>query len=146
MSLATYHGWSTLHEMELLVSSGLTPMQAITAGTANSARLVGEDKERGTIAPGKIADLLLVKGSPDQNIQEIDEQTAAVFLGGQQLDLPSLEAAIPVSAIYSFACSHHSRDLIDDAEREDGRTNLDTMLVNSTDTGSDHSVCCSPAP
>ena len=75
----TYHGWSTLHEMELLVSSGLTPMQAITAGTGTSARLVGEDKERGTIAPGKIADLLLIKGLPDQNIEEI-ENTSAVFL------------------------------------------------------------------
>jgi imidazolonepropionase-like amidohydrolase len=83
---ATYYGWSTLHEMELLVSSGLTPMQAITAGTGASARLVGEDKERGTIAPGKIADLLLVKGSPDQNIKEI-ENTSAVFLGGQQLEV-----------------------------------------------------------
>jgi imidazolonepropionase-like amidohydrolase len=75
---ATYHGWSTLHEMELLVSSGLTPMQAITAGTSTSARLAGEDRGRGTIAPGKIADLVLIKGSPDQNIEEI-ENTSAVF-------------------------------------------------------------------
>ncbi len=134
---ATYHGWSTLHEMELLVSSGLTPMQAITAGTGTSARLVGEDKERGTIAPGKIADLLLIKGSPDQNIEEI-ENTSAVFLGGQQLDLPSLEAAIQ-SPRFTPLPAHTIPDLIDDAEREDGRTNLDTMLVNSTDTGPDHS-------
>jgi imidazolonepropionase-like amidohydrolase len=134
---ATYHGWSTLHEMELLVSSGLTPMQAITAGTDTSARLVGEDKERGTIAPGKIADLLLIKGSPDQNIEEI-ENTSAVFLGGQQLDLPSLEAAIQ-SPQFTTLPAHTIPALIDDAEREDGRTNLDTMLVNSTDTGPDHS-------
>jgi imidazolonepropionase-like amidohydrolase len=134
---ATYHGWSTLHEMELLVSSGLTPMQAITAGTGTSARLVGEEKERGTIAPGKIADLVLIKGSPDQNIEEI-ENTSAVFLGGQQLDLLSLEAAIQ-SPQFTPLPAHAIPDLIDDAEREDGRTNLDTMLVNSTDTGPDHS-------
>ena len=134
---ATYHGWSTLHEMELLVSSGLTPMQAITAATGTSARLVGEDKDRGTIAPGKIADLLLIKGSPDQNIEEI-ENTSAVFLGGQQLDLPSLEAAIQ-SPQFTPLPAHRIPALIDDAEREDGRTNLDTMLVNSTDTGPDHS-------
>lgn len=133
----TYHGWSTLREMELLVASGLTPMQAITAGTGTSARLAGEDNERGTIAPGKVADLLLVKGSPDLRIEDI-EQTAAVFRGGQQIDLQSLEAAIqspqftplPVNAIPAT---------IEDAEREDGRTNLDTMLVNSTDAGPDHS-------
>ena len=133
----TYHGWSTLHEMELLVSSGLTPMQAITAGTGTSARLVGEDNERGTIAPGKIADLLLVKGSPDRNIEEI-ENTSAVFLGGQQLDLSSLEAAIQ-SPQFTPLPAHTIPALIDDAEREDGRTNLDTMLVNSTDAGPDHS-------
>jgi imidazolonepropionase-like amidohydrolase len=134
----TYHGWSTLHEMELLVASGLTPMQAITAGTSTSARLVGEYTERGTIAPGKMADLLLVKGAPDQNIEDI-EQTAAVFLGGRQLDLPSLESAIQ-SPQFTPLPSHRITRKIDDAEREDGRTNLDTMLVDSTDLGSDHSI------
>lgn len=133
----TYHGWSTLHEMELLVASGLTPMQAITAGTATSARLVGEDNERGTVAPGKIADLLLVKGSPDQNINEI-ENTSAVFLAGQQLDLQSLESAIQ-SLQFTALPSHTIPARIYDAEREDGRTNLNTMLVNSTDAGPDHS-------
>jgi hypothetical protein len=133
----TYHGWSTLHEMELLVASGLTPMQAITAGTATSARLIGEDNNRGTIAPGKIADLLLVKGSPDQNINEI-ENTSGVFLGGQQLDLQSLEAAIQ-SPQFTPLPPHAIPANIYDAEREDGRTNLDTMLVDSTDTGPDHS-------
>jgi imidazolonepropionase-like amidohydrolase len=126
----TYHGWSTLHEMELLVASGLTPMQAITAGTATSARLVGEDNDRGTIAPGKIADLLLVKGSPDQNINEI-ENTSAVFLGGQQLNLQSLESAIQ-SPQFTPLPAHTIPTRIYDAEREDERTNLDTMLVDST--------------
>ncbi len=133
----TYHGWSTLHEMELLVASGLTPIEAITAGTGTSARLAGQEKERGTVAPGKVADLVLVRGLPDQKIEDI-EQTAAVFRDGQQLDLESLRAAIqapeftrlPVRAIPAT---------IDDAEREDGRTNLDTMPVDSTDAGSDHS-------
>jgi hypothetical protein len=123
--------------MELLVASGLTPMQAITAGTATSARLVGEDNDRGTIAPGKIADLLLVTGSPDQNIDEI-ENTGSVFLGGQQLDLQLLEAAIQ-SPQFTPLPAHTIPPTIYDAEREDGRTNLDTKLVDSTDSGPDHS-------
>jgi hypothetical protein len=134
----TYHGWSTLHEMELLVASGLTPMQAITAGTATSARLAGESADRGTIEPGKIADLLLVKGSPDRNIADI-EQTAEVFLGGRQLDLASLEGDIQSPKFTPLPARAIPR-MIDDAEREDGRTNLNTMLVNSTDPGPDHSV------
>ena len=134
----TYHGWATLHEMELLVDSGMTPMQAIVAGTGTSARLVGEDNDRGTIAPGKIADLLLVKGAPDHNIAEI-EQTAAVFQGGKQLDIQALEADIQ-SPQFTPLPVHIIPATIDDAEREDGRTNLDTMLVDSTDPGPDHSV------
>jgi imidazolonepropionase-like amidohydrolase len=133
----TYHGWAALHEMELLVDSGLTPMQALTAGTGTSARLVGEDNERGTIAPGKIADLLLVKGTPDQTIEDI-ENTSAVFLGGHQLDLQSLEATIQ-SPQFTPLPAHPIPAMIDDAERTDGRTNLDTMLINSTDPGPDHS-------
>ena len=133
----TYHGWSTLHEMELLVDSGLTPMQAITAGTSTSARLIGEDDQRGIIAPGMIADLLLVKGSPDQDIHEI-ENTSAVFLGGRQLDLQSLESSIQ-SPQFTPLPEHAISAKIYDAEREDGRTELDTMLVDSTDTGPDHS-------
>jgi imidazolonepropionase-like amidohydrolase len=133
----TYHGWSTLHEMELLVDSGLTPLQAITAGTGTSARLVGEDNERGTIAPGMIADLLLVKGSPDKNIEDI-EDTSAVFLGGKQLDLQLLEGAIQSPTATPLPVERIGK-VIDDAERQDGRTSLDTMLINSTDTGTDHS-------
>jgi hypothetical protein len=95
------------------------------------------DNERGIIVSGKIADLLLVKGSPDQNIEEI-ENTSAVFLGGKQLDLQSLEVAIQ-SSQFTPLPTHTIPALVDDAEREDGRTNLDTMLVNSTDAGSDHS-------
>jgi hypothetical protein len=133
----TYHGWSTLQEMELLVNSGMSPLQAITAGTGTSARIVGQSGDRGTIAPGKAADLLLVEGEPDKNITDI-ENTRAVFLGGKELDLGALEAAVQ-SAQPTPLPAHHIPALIEDAEREDGRSNLDTMLVNSTDPGVDHS-------
>ena len=133
----TYHGWSTLHEMELLVSSGMTPLQALTAGTGVSAAIVGQDVDRGTIAPGKIADLLLVEGDPDRNINEI-EKTRAVFLGGKQMDLQALEAAVQSTAPTPLP-AHRVGPLIDNAERQDGRSDLDTMLVDSTDPGIDHS-------
>lgn len=133
----TYHGWSTLHEMELLVSSGMTPLQAVTAGTGVSAALVGQSADRGTIAPGKIADLLLVQGEPDKNINDI-ENTRAVFLGGRQMDLQALEAAVQ-SPQPTPLPAHRVGPLIDDAERQDGRSSLDTMLVDNTDPGVDHS-------
>ncbi len=133
----TYHGWATLHEMELLVDSGLTPLEAITAGTETSARLVGEDHDRGTIAAGKIADLVLIQGLPDVHIEEI-ERTSTVFLGGKQLDPKQLEASIQVPESTPLPV-HPIAKLVDDAERADGRTNLDTLPVNATDPGTDHS-------
>jgi hypothetical protein len=133
----TYHGWATLHELELLVDSGLTPLESITAGTGTSSRLVGEDGERGTIAVGKIADLVLIQGSPDVHIEDI-ERTSAVFLGGKQLDPKQLEAAIQAPEFTPLPV-HSIAKLVDDSERVDGRTNLGTLPVNATDPGPDHS-------
>jgi imidazolonepropionase-like amidohydrolase len=67
----TYHGWATLHELELFVEAGLTPLEAIAAGTGVSARALGI-KDRGTIEPGKAADLVLVDGRPDEIISDVE--------------------------------------------------------------------------
>jgi imidazolonepropionase-like amidohydrolase len=50
-------------ELTLMVAAGLTPAQALVASTANAAALLGLD-DRGTIAPGKRADLVVVSGDP----------------------------------------------------------------------------------
>ena len=58
----------TMHrELELLVQAGLTPTEALAAATANPARAFGLD-DRGRIAPGLRADLLLVEGDPSRRI------------------------------------------------------------------------------
>ncbi|MCU1235538.1 MAG: amidohydrolase [Candidatus Solibacter sp.] len=133
----TFHGYSTLRELELLVQSGLTPMQAITSGTGTSARALGVDAERGTIAEGKIADLLLVEGRPDERITDI-ENTRRVFLGGVEVALPELEKAIQTPEMTPLPV-HSVAALVDDMERTDGRTALGTLRVNGTDAGVDHS-------
>ena len=61
---ATLHGFSTLHEMELMVQAGLTPVEALMVGSANSARAMGVLDDRGTIEVGKRADLVLLDGAP----------------------------------------------------------------------------------
>jgi len=63
---ATY-GASLHGELELLVRSGLTPIQALVAATSAPARAFGLD-DRGRIAPGLRADLLLVEGDPTTDI------------------------------------------------------------------------------
>ena len=61
----------TLHrELELLVTqAGLSPLQAISAGTGNVARAMGFDGERGTIEPGKWANIVLLDANPLENIR-----------------------------------------------------------------------------
>jgi len=63
----TSHGASIHRELELLVRSGFTPMEALQSATSVPAATFHLD-DRGVIAPGKRADLLLVKGDPTQDI------------------------------------------------------------------------------
>ncbi|MGH9840422.1 MAG: amidohydrolase family protein [Blastocatellia bacterium] len=133
----THHGWATLRELQLLVAGGLTPLEAITAATGNSARALNVDAERGTIAPGKLADLVLVAGEPHKNIRDI-EKISRVFLGGRELDREKLAQAI-ASPTPSAIPTIKARELIDDFESADGRSRLDTLWVNSSDAGVDAS-------
>ncbi|XHS76848.1 CIA30 family protein [Burkholderiaceae bacterium UC74_6] len=63
----TAHGASLHGELALLVQSGLTPAEALSAATAEPARIFGL-KDRGQIAVGRRADLLLVEGDPTKDI------------------------------------------------------------------------------
>ncbi|NBE83138.1 amidohydrolase family protein [Micromonospora sp. NEAU-HG-1] len=63
------HGASLHHELRLLVAAGLTPVQALRAATALPARRFGLT-DRGRVAPGARADLLLVDGDPTTTITD----------------------------------------------------------------------------
>ncbi|MFI2753912.1 amidohydrolase family protein [Cellulomonas sp. P22] len=63
------HGASVHHELQLLVRAGLTPVEALSAATSVPARRFGLD-DRGRIAPGLRADLLLVDGDPTTRIAD----------------------------------------------------------------------------
>jgi imidazolonepropionase-like amidohydrolase len=66
------------HEFTLMVEwGGMRPMDAIVAGTANSATLLGVDKNLGTLAVGKFADIVAVQGNPLENIKTMEN---AVFV------------------------------------------------------------------
>jgi len=64
-------GHSLYHELELYVRAGMTPLEAIQSATSVPARVMKLDKELGTIAVGKRADLVLVDGDPLTNISDI---------------------------------------------------------------------------
>lgn len=131
----THHGWATLREITLLAQSGLPPVEAIKAATLNAARVLRVDKERGSIEPGKAADLVLIDGAPHSNINDI-QKIHRVWLNGVEQDLPKLATAIaapgptPLPAIKAPA-------LLDDFNRVDGRSRLDTRWINTYEGGPD---------
>ena len=72
-------------ELLAMHNVGLSPMQAILAGTRDAAAAMGTLDSVGTIEAGKEADLLLVDGNPAQDITDL-RRVASVFLGGQRVD------------------------------------------------------------
>jgi imidazolonepropionase-like amidohydrolase len=78
------HGTALHHELELLVQAGLTPVQALAAATSRPARHFGLT-DRGRIAPGLRADLLLVHGDPSTDITAT-RSIVAIWRRGVRLD------------------------------------------------------------
>ncbi len=74
-------GWAYQRELELLVESGLTPMQALVAGTLENARYFRIDDRLGSIEQGKQADLILVEGDPLKDISKM-RRIKRVMLNG----------------------------------------------------------------
>jgi imidazolonepropionase-like amidohydrolase len=82
-------GFGDLREVELLVEAGFTPVEAIKIATLNGAKFLGEDSRIGSIAAGKQADLMIVKGNPAAKISDI-ENVEIVFKDGVGYDSEKL--------------------------------------------------------
>jgi len=86
-------GFGDQREIELLVEAGFTPAQAIQIATENGATYLGQHDHIGTLAPGKQADLVLIKGDPSKNIEEI-ENVETVFKAGIGYDSAKLVGSV----------------------------------------------------
>jgi imidazolonepropionase-like amidohydrolase len=76
--------WTEIHqakEFEYYVQYGMTPMQAIKAGTSVAAELLGQEQSLGAVAPGFFADLVAVQGDPLRDITEL-QRVQFVMKGG----------------------------------------------------------------
>lgn len=81
-------GWSLHTELELLVLAGLTPADAIATATYNTAQLLGADS-LGLVAPGKVADLVMLKANPLTDIRNT-RGVVHVMVRGQMYRADSL--------------------------------------------------------
>ncbi|UPL47754.1 amidohydrolase family protein [Hymenobacter sublimis] len=81
----TIAGYANRRQLELLVEAGFTAVEAIKISTLNGARYLNRDKEIGTIEAGKQADLVLLSGDPEQDIQQV-RRMEIVFKKGVGFD------------------------------------------------------------
>jgi hypothetical protein len=82
-------GFGDQREVELLVEVGFTPVEAIQIATLNGAIFLGQQDHIGSIAVGKQADLVLIKGDPSKKIEDI-ENVETVFKDGVGYDSQKL--------------------------------------------------------
>jgi imidazolonepropionase-like amidohydrolase len=94
-------GFSVHEELQNLVDSGLTPYQALSAGTRDAAEFLGVAAEIGTVAIGKRADLILVEGNPLESVANLSRRTGVMTRGhwysaaDLQKQLDALAASYP---------------------------------------------------
>jgi imidazolonepropionase-like amidohydrolase len=78
------YGFAEHMELQLLVQAGLTPLQAITAGTRNGAQLLRVSKEFGTLTPGLKANFIVLDKDPSEDIRNT-ETIVSVWKDGKQV-------------------------------------------------------------
>ena len=79
------HGPATLFEMRLYVDAGLAPARALAAATLGSARILGVADRFGSLEPGKVADVVIVRGDPLANVDDVFA-VEKVVKGGRLVD------------------------------------------------------------
>jgi hypothetical protein len=86
-------GYGDEREVELLVEAGFTPVEALRIASWNGAVFLGEQDHIGSIAPGKDADLVVVKGDPSKEIKDV-ENVEIVFKDGVGYDPQKLADSV----------------------------------------------------
>ena len=89
-------GYELHHELELYVRAGIPPAEVLRMATLTSAQVIGQSGERGVLAPGKLADLILVNGDPSTHIADI-RNVELVMKGGQLYEPARIEHALGIA-------------------------------------------------
>jgi imidazolonepropionase-like amidohydrolase len=92
----SFAGYGLHHELELYVRAGIPPAEVLRMATLTSAQVIGADGDRGVVAPGKLADLILVEGDPSVRISDINN-IQLVMKGGRTYDPARVERALGIA-------------------------------------------------
>jgi imidazolonepropionase-like amidohydrolase len=81
-------------ELWMLGQGGMTPLEALRAGTLDGARYLGFDRDLGSLEPGKLADLMIVEGDPTKDLRQ-SRNVKYTVLGGRVYDAATLRSVVP---------------------------------------------------
>jgi imidazolonepropionase-like amidohydrolase len=76
-------------DFALMAGLGMHPIDVLRSATSNAAELIGVS-DRGMLEPGKLADVVAFNGDPSHDVALLEREPAAVFTGGQRVDLARL--------------------------------------------------------
>ena len=119
-------GEAPWRELELLVDSGLTPLEAITAATSTAAGFLYRERELGTLRPGFHADLVVLRDNPAADIAAV-RTVERVMVAGRWVEVAkyratdrrSVSGPVEIPTLHNPQSSNHSR-------RPKPKTNLKT--------------------
>jgi imidazolonepropionase-like amidohydrolase len=86
-ALGRWQGYFEHLELEMMVKAGMTPMKVLVAATGDAARVIGRDKELGTLEVGKHADFVVLNANPLADIRNT-RQIESVWIAGRRLSVP----------------------------------------------------------
>jgi imidazolonepropionase-like amidohydrolase len=89
-------GYMLHHELELYVKAGIPAGEVLRMATLTPALVMGVDKDRGVIAAGKLADMVLIDGDPTQDMRDI-HKIKTVIKGGKVYDPAAIEKAFGIA-------------------------------------------------
>ncbi|WP_374357302.1 amidohydrolase family protein [Chitinimonas sp.] len=91
-----FAGYGLHHELELYVQAGIAPAEVLRMATLVPAQVMGVDKDRGAIAAGKLADMVLIDGNPLERISDI-RKVYRTIKGGKVYQPADIERALGMS-------------------------------------------------
>ena len=106
----TFHGASLLTELKLMSRAGLTNAEVLESVTVNGARVLGMEMQFGSIAAGKVADLLILDADPLANLENL-EHVHRVVKGGHVFDPAQLIVESPQDLVQRQLNAYNARDI-----------------------------------
>ena len=90
-------GYMLHYELELYVRAGIPATEVLRMATLTPALVMGVDRDRGVIAAGKLADMVLIDGDPTQDVRDI-KKIKTVIKGGKVYDPAAIENALGITS------------------------------------------------